>query len=212
MSKKLSKRGRPATGRRSDLASISLRLESDLLRQIDETAARVGERTGRHFTRTAYIKNVLRDEVDAEQDIRPDLREIMALCLKITERAEAFAGQEWHENSFIPATITLALQGVLAHFGGKGPAVAPEKLKELALEGQAAPTTAEEVARIVQFMVIAELEAAARREYEANPGMFLKLAHRNRRLPSGKQTVIPSQWAKHSQMQRGLRSARTKKN
>ena len=209
---KKSGRGRPPKEPvDGSLIPISMRMDPDVVRQLDEAAARATKAKGRYISRTAYVQNVLKKKLSDEEEIRSDIRDIMALCAKVVTRAEDFAGHEWHENSFVPATIGPAIQGVLAYYGDKGAVEAPEKIKELALEGQAPPSTAEEVARIIQFMVIAEFEIGANRDDPNDPGMFVRLANQNRRRAPKDQMVIPSQWAKDAQIRRGLRSAKVKK-
>jgi hypothetical protein len=194
------------------LVPVMMRVPPELLEQVDAAAARLGDETGRYVSRTAYVLQVLKKKLSAEEDIRSDIRDVLGICEKVITRAESFAGHEWHADSFVPATIGPAIQGVLAYYGAPGPVTPPEKIKELALEGEAPPSSAVEVARIIQYMVIAELEIAAHREAIAEPRMFLKLRGRNRQRAPEDQAVIPPQWAKDTEVVRSLRSVRAKKD
>lgn len=210
MAKETGKRGRPAKEPDDGgLVPVMMRMDPTLLIRVDEAAARARETSGKYMSRTAYVQNVLRKKLSDEEEVRPDIRDVLSMCTKVIERAENFAGHEWHENSFVPATIGPAIQGVLAYYSDKRPVKAPVKIKKLALDGQAPPSTAEEVARIIQFYVIAEFET--RREDPDDPGMFIRLAQRNRRRAPKDQMVIPAQWAKDAQTGRGLRSAKARK-
>jgi hypothetical protein len=71
---------------------------------------------------------------------------------------------------------------------------APEKVRDLALEGQTPPTTPEEVGDIAQMLVIHEIEVAALREFADI-----------QRLVMRGQTQIPTEWAKSAQILRGLK-------
>jgi hypothetical protein len=213
MAKKTGKRGRPKKERgEGRTASFALRVKPEDLVRIDQEAARTGK------SRSKYILEMWSSKISATEDRRPDIREVMRLCEKVVKYAEKFAGIEWHENSFMPAVIGAALQGVLVHYGRKALMAVPEKIKNLqehgglAVEGQEPPSTPAEVARIIQMLIIADLEISDLRNDPESPTMFSSLVLRNEKLKEEDKAVIPPEWPKDAQTLQVLRSIKPKED
>ena len=136
-------------------------------------------------------------------DRRPDIRAIAETFVKIIEHTEHQTGLKWQEDSFTAATVSLLIQSVMTWFGSKSAIELPEKLKnldpdknKLVAEWEKPPTTPPELANILRFSIIHEIEVSAHRDLE--PLEKLK--------SDFKDTALHRQWFKDAQTLRKLRS------